>query len=301
MKEKPGFVLERSGRSGTPGFFGYNREVVVLMSGRLGSRVLAENLPPPAATIKSPRELDSMRAAGRVVALTVKTLLEALEPGITTGELDRIARKEIKALGARPSFLGYPGNPAYAPFPAVICVSINEEIVHGIPGDRVIGDGDLVKIDAGAIVDGFHGDHAVSVVCGKATPELEALVEVTRSALDRGIAAVRAGGRIGDISAAVEGFVRPRGYELVREYVGHGIGRKLHEPPQVPNIGPGGQGLVLRPGMTLAIEPMVNVGGWQTRVLGDGWTVVTADGKVSAHFEHTVAVTDGGPEILTAS
>ena len=236
-----------------------------------------------------------MRAAGRVVALTVRRLLEALEPGITTGELDRIARREIKALGAKPSFLGYFG------YPAVICVSINEEIVHGIPGDRVILDGDLVKIDAGAVVDGFHGDHAVSAVCGKATAELDALVETTKAALAKGIQAARPGSRTGDISAAVEGYVRPRGYELVREYVGHGIGRKLHEPPQVPNFGPPGQGPLLRAGMTLAIEPMVNIGGWETRVLDDGWTVVTEDGKLSAHFEHTVAVTEDGPEVLTTA
>ena len=286
--------MHAPGCPGTAGIFGYNREVAVLLNGKATPRLLAEGTPAPGATIKSARELESMRAAGRVVALTVRTLLEALQPGITTRELDRIARKEIKALGAKPSFLGFRG------YPAVICVSINEEIVHGIPGDRVIRDGDLVKIDAGAIVDGFHGDHAVSAVAGNATPEIQELVEVTRTALEKGIAAVRAGGRIGDISAAVESFVRPRGYELGREYVGHGIGRKLHEPPQVPNIGPGAQGPVLRPGMTLAIEPMVNLGGWQTRVLEDGWTVVTADGRLSAHFEHTVAVTDGSPEVLTA-
>ncbi len=237
-----------------------------------------------------------MRAAGGVVALTVKKLLQSLEPGITTGELDRIARKEIKALGAKPSFLGYPGP---TPYPAVICVSINDEIVHGIPGSRAIFEGDLVKIDAGAVVDGFHGDHAVTAVCGNGSPDLHRLVDTTREALNRGVGAVRSGGRVGDISAAVEGYVRPRGFELVREYVGHGIGRKLHEPPQVPNFGPAGQGPVLRPGMTVAIEPMVNVGGWQTRVLEDGWTVVTADGKLSAHFEHTVAVTEDGPEVLT--
>jgi methionyl aminopeptidase len=236
-----------------------------------------------------------MRAAGKVVALTVKAILEALEPGMPTKELDRVARREIKALGARPSFLGYMG------YPAVICVSLNEEIVHGIPGDRVIRNGDLVKIDAGAVVDGFHGDHAVSVVAGVATPEKAALAETTRLALAKGIEAARSGNRIGDISAAVEGFVRPRGYELVREYVGHGIGRKLHEPPQVPNFGPAGQGPLLQVGMTLAIEPMVNMGGWQTRILGDGWTVVTADGKLSAHFEHTVAVTGNGPEVLTVA
>lgn len=268
------------------------------MSGKAAPRLIAEHSPALGATIKSPRELDSMRAAGKVVALTVKAVLGALGPGVTTKELDRVARREIKALGAKPSFLGYPGP---YPYPAVICVSLNEEIVHGIPGDRVIRDGDLVKIDAGAIVDGFHGDHAVSVVVGAATTEILALVKVTREALENGIRAVRPGNRIGDISAAVEGHVRPHGYELVKEYVGHGIGRKLHEPPQVPNIGPAGQGARLVTGMTLAIEPMVNLGGWKTRILADEWTVVTMDGSLSAHFEHTVAVTDDGPEVLTVA
>ncbi len=236
-----------------------------------------------------------MRAAGRVVALTMKAVLGALAPGVTTGELDRVARRELKALGAKPSFLGYHG------FPAVICTSVNEEIVHGIPGDRVIRDGDLVKIDAGAIVDGFHGDHAVSAVAGTSTEQLAALVRTTREALAKGIEAATAGSRIGDISAAVEGHVRARGYELVREYVGHGIGRKMHEPPQVPNFGPAAQGPLLQVGMALAIEPMVNLGGWETRLLGDGWTVVTADGKLSAHFEHTVAITEAGAEVLTVA
>lgn len=264
------------------------------MNGKASARLTAESASATGVTIKSARELEAMRAAGAVVALTVRRLVEELHPGITTGELDRIARRELKALGARPSFLGYMG------FPAVICTSINEEIVHGIPGSRVIRDGDLVKIDAGAIVDGFHGDHAVSVLCGKGKPEVETLVETARESLARGIAAAKVGNRIGDISASIEAFVLPRGYELVREYTGHGIGRKLHEAPSVPNFGPAGQGPLLRAGMTLAIEPMVNLGGWQTRQLADGWTVVTADGKPSSHFEHTVAVTDAGPEILTA-
>ena len=238
-----------------------------------------------------------MRAAGRVVALTMKRVLEAVVPGTKTGELDKIARREIKALGAKSNFLGYPGR---TPFPAVICVSLNEEIVHGIPGDRVIRHGDLVKIDAGAIVDGFHGDHAVTVVAGEGSAEARSLLEVTAAALSAGIQAARPGNRIGDISAAVEAYVRPKGYELVREYVGHGIGRKMHEPPQIPNFGPAGQGPLISAGMTFAIEPMVNVGGWQTKVLEDGWTVVTADGRLSAHFEHTVAVLEGGPEVLTA-
>ncbi len=238
-----------------------------------------------------------MRAAGRVVALTMKRVLEAVVPGVTTGELDRIARKELKALGGKSNFLNYPGP---TPFPAVICVSINEEIVHGIPGNRVINSGDVVSIDAGAIVDGFHGDHAVTVVAGEASHDALALISVTRASLEAGIRAALNGNRIGDISAAVEAQVLPKGYELVREYVGHGIGRKLHEPPQIPNFGATGQGPLISSGMTFAIEPMVNLGGWQTKVMGDGWTVATADGKLSAHFEHTVAILDGGPEILTA-
>lgn len=247
-----------------------------------------------AATVKSARELDAMRAAGRVVAAAIQRLREVLRPGVTTAYLDAEAHRVIEGQGAKPSFLGYLG------FPATICTSINEEIVHGIPGDRVVQDGDLVKLDVGAVVNGFHGDAAVSLVAGTGTPQKEALVDVTRRALDAGIEAARAGGRVGDISAAVEGFVRERGYELVREYVGHGIGRQLHEPPQVPNVGTCGQGPRLRAGMTIAIEPMVNIGTWRTKVLEDQWTVVTADGALSAHFEHTLAITENGPEILTA-
>jgi len=248
----------------------------------------------PGVTIKSDRELRSMREAGRVVARTLELLAGALAPGLPTRELDRLARKEIKALGARPSFLGYLG------YPAAICVSVNEEVVHGIPGDRVIKEGDLVSIDAGAIVDGFHGDAAVTLAVGAVTGDRKALVEATRTALERGIEAARPGNRIGDISAAVEGHIRPLAYGLVREFVGHGIGRKLHEPPSVPNFGPPGEGPLLRPGMTIAIEPMVNLGTWKTKTLDDGWTVVTLDGSVSAHFEHSIAITETGPEVLTA-
>ncbi|MBI2965151.1 MAG: type I methionyl aminopeptidase [Chloroflexi bacterium] len=234
-----------------------------------------------------------MREAGRVVARTLDLLAGALAPGLPTKELDRLARSEIKALGARPSFLGYLG------YPAVICVSVNDEIVHGIPGDRVVKEGDLVSIDAGAVVDGFHGDAAVTLIVGETTPERRALVDATRKSLELGIEAARPGNRVGDVSAAIEGYIEQLGYGLVREYVGHGIGRKLHEPPQVPNYGPAGQGPVLRVGMTIAIEPMVNLGDWKTRTLDDEWTVVTLDGSPSAHFEHTVAITAGGPEVLT--
>jgi len=235
-----------------------------------------------------------MREAGRVVARTFQRLIEAVVPGTKTRELDRLARREIKSQDASPSFLGYMG------YPAAVCVSINEEVVHGIPGDRAIEDGDLVSMDLGAIVDGFHGDAAVTVIAGTGTPEGKALLDATRTALARGIEGARPGNRIGDISAAIEGAIEPLGYGVVREYVGHGIGRNLHEPPQVPNYGPPGQGPLLKAGMTLAIEPMVNLGGGKTRALDDGWTVVSADGTPSAHFEHTISITEDGPVILTA-
>ncbi len=263
------------------------------MSGRDVPWLAADGSGATGMTIKSARELELMREAGRVVALTFERVIEAVVPGTQTRELDRIARRVIKSYDATPSFLGYKG------YPAAVCVSINEEIVHGIPGDRVIADGDLVSIDMGAIVGGFHGDSSVTVIAGSGTLETEALVGATREALGRGIEAARPGNRIGDISAAVEGHVEPLGYGVVRELVGHGIGRNLHEPPQVPNYGPPGQGPLLRAGATLAIEPMVNLGTWRIKTLGDGWTVVTVDGKPSAHFEHTVAITENGPLILT--
>ena len=254
-----------------------------------------------AATIKSERELGSMRKAGRVVAAMLDRVSTAVIPGVTTAELDRIARDVLKEKHAKPSFLNYAPTPGIRPFPATICTSVNEQIVHGIPSDRVIKNGDLVKIDAGAIVDGFHGDAAVTVIAGETTYEARGLVDATKQALDIGIEAAQPGNRIGDISASIEAFIRPLGYELVREYSGHGIGRRLHEPPQIFNYGMPGQGLLLRPGMTIAIEPMVNLGGWENRVLDDEWTVVTADGAISAHFEHTVAITESGPEVLTTT
>lgn len=255
----------------------------------------------PGATIKSERELTAMRRAGRVVALMHERLQAAVVPGVTTGELDRIARGVLKEEGAEPSFLNYAPVPGITPYPGVICSSLNEEIVHGIPGKRVVRNGDLVKLDVGAVVDGFHGDAAVTVIAGEGTEKTRALVEATRRSLEIGIEAAQPGARIGDIGAAIEDFILscPGGYQLVREYTGHGIGRRLHEPPQIPNYGPAGSGLVLKPGMTIAIEPMVNIGGWETAVLDDEWTVVTADGELSAHFEHTIAITESGPEILT--
>ena len=235
-----------------------------------------------------------MREAGRVIAATIDLLVRSVVPGVKTKELDAIASREIRRLGAKPSFKGYRG------FPASICVSVNQEIVHGIPGDRVLQDGSIVSMDVGAIVGGYHADSAVTAAVGGVAPEAERLIEVTRLSMELGIKQAKAGNRVGDISAAVERFAEAQGYGVVREYVGHGIGRALHEEPSVPNFGEPGKGPLLRPGMVIAIEPMLNMGGWQTRALEDGWTVVTADGTLSAHFEHTVAITEDGPQVLTS-
>lgn len=243
--------------------------------------------------IKSPEEIAHMRAAGKVLAEVLAALVARVRPGMTTGELDGIAAKEIKARKAIPSFLGYRGYPAH------ICVSVNEEIVHGIPSKRVLKEGDVVGIDAGVIYQGFQADAAATVGLGKTSPVAQLLIETTKRAIEAGIAAARGGARLGDISAAVQQAAEAAGFSVVREYVGHGIGRAMHEEPQVPNFGPPGLGPVLRPGMALAIEPMVNVGDWRTKVGPDNWTVSTLDGSLSAHFEHTIAITEGEPEVLT--
>ncbi len=235
-----------------------------------------------------------MREAGLVVAETIEVLLRSLEPGMKTRALDAIASREIKRLGAKPAFKGYRG------FPATICVSINHEIVHGIPGERVIREGDIVSLDVGAVVDGYYSDSAVTAPAGKASPEALRLIKTTRQSLQLGIRQAVPGNRIGDIGAAVQQHAESAGYGVVREYVGHGIGRALHEEPAIPNFGEPGKGILLRPGMVIAIEPMLNQGTWHTQALDDGWTVVTADGKLSAHFEHTVAITDEGPQVFTA-
>jgi methionyl aminopeptidase len=235
-----------------------------------------------------------MREAGRVVAQTKAKLLEAIQPGISTSEMDRIAEREIRRLGATPSFKGLYG------FPATICVSIDEQIVHGIPSGRTVREGDLVSVDVGAVVSGFHSDSAFTVGVGEITEEARRLIEATRKSLRLGIAQAKAGARVGDISAAVQGYGEEMGYGVVRQYVGHGIGRALHEDPQVPNYGVPGRGPLLREGMALAIEPMFNMGDWETRQLEDGWTVVTADGSLSAHFEDTIIITASGSEVLTA-
>jgi methionyl aminopeptidase len=251
---------------------------------------------------KSPEEVGKMRLAGRIVAGTIDRVLAAVRPQVTTAELDRVAETYIRERGATPSFRGYRGGAAAAPpFPGSICTSLNEEIVHGIPSERRVNEGDLLKLDFGAIWEGFHGDSAVTVIVGDAaSADAEKLVRVTEEALEAGISQIRPGGRLSDIGAAIEQVAKGAGFEVVREYVGHGIGRSLHEEPQIPNYGKPGRGPVLKPGLVLAVEPMVNVGGWETQVLPDGWTVVTEDGSLSAHFEHTIAVTEEGHEVLTA-
>jgi methionyl aminopeptidase len=243
--------------------------------------------------IKSDREVGYMRQAGRIVAQVLEVLCREVKPGIKTKELDNIAAREITGRGARPSFKGYHG------FPATVCVSVNDEIVHGIPGERIIKEGDIVSLDLGTIYQGFQGDAAVTVGVGRIRPETRQLMEATRGALEAGIAQARAGAHLGDISAAIQGYAESRGYSVVREYTGHGIGREMHEEPQILNYGIPGEGILLKKGMTLAIEPMVNMGGWRTRPGGDNWVVLTADGSLSAHFEHTIAITDGEAEVLT--
>jgi len=245
---------------------------------------------------KSPAELDKMRRSGRILADTIDRVLDAVAPGISTLDLDRLAAEHIRAAGAIPSFLGYKG------FTASICASINNEIVHGIPSsDRVIREGDVLSLDFGAIWDGFHSDSAVTVFVG-APPSDDAkrLVEATQEALDAGISVIRPGGRLSDIGHALEQVAIRHRVGVVREYGGHGIGRAMHEDPFIQNWGPPGRGPEMKPGLVVAVEPMFNLGGDETRLLDDGWTVVTADGSLSAHFEHTIAVTEDGHEVLTA-
>lgn len=245
-------------------------------------------------TIKSKAEFDIMRRAGRLVAETLDKLQAAVKPGMSTADLDRIAYEHITKHGGTPSFKGYHG------FPASICTSVNDEVVHGIPSKRrILEEGDIVSIDCGAIIGGWHGDAAVTVPVGHTTPEMDRLLEVTKKSLYKGIEQAVPGRHLGDVSAAIQRYVEKHGYSVVREYVGHGIGRQMHEEPQVPNWGTPGRGMLLKEGMALALEPMVNAGKADVRVLKDDWTVVTQDGEWSAHFEHTVALTGNGPEILT--
>ena len=244
--------------------------------------------------LKTSRELKAMRDAGRISSRALKLAGEAVEPGVSTLGIDRIVRKYIEEQGATPSFLNYGG------FPASACISVNDVVIHGIPRkNQILKQGDIVSIDVGAFYEGFHGDNAWTFPCGEVSKEAQALMDVTRESLFEGINAARPGNRLGDIGSAVQRYVEARGYSVVRDFVGHGVGAELHEDPSVPNYGTPGRGVRLLPGMTIAIEPMVNQGVHTVETLSDNWSVVTSDGKLSAHFEHTIAITPDGPVILT--
>jgi methionyl aminopeptidase len=245
--------------------------------------------------LKSPEEVGKIHRAGRIVAEVLKELRERVRPGMTTLELDRMAEEGIGKRGGQPAFKGYKG------FPATLCTSVNEEIVHGIPSQRALQEGDIIGLDLGAIVEGYFGDAAITVAVGAIQPEVQRLVQVTKESLYRGIEKMKVGNRLSDVSHAVQKHVEAAGYSVVKDFVGHGIGQALHEEPQLPNFGKPGQGPRLRSGMVLAIEPMVNMGKDGVRVLDDHWTAVTEDGSLSAHFEHTVAITEEGPVILTSN
>ena len=245
-------------------------------------------------SLKSPREVEHMRRAGRITAQARELAGKLVRPGVTTLEIDTAVRKFIEGQGARPSFLNYNG------FPGSACISVNDEIIHGIPGHRKLREGDIVSIDVGAFIDGFHGDCAGTFPCGEVSPEAERLIAVTQQSFWEGVKFARPGCRVSDISHAVQQYVEANGCTVVREYVGHGVGAKLHEPPEVPNYGSAGHGVRLQPGMTIAVEPMVNAGRAEIRLMKDGWTVKTADGSLSAHYENSILITDGEvPEILT--
>ncbi|WP_026477633.1 type I methionyl aminopeptidase [Alkaliphilus transvaalensis] len=243
--------------------------------------------------LKSPQEIKIMQEAGKIVAETHEILMEAIRPGITTKQLDEMAEAHIRKRGALPAFKGYGG------FPASICTSINHEVVHGIPGLKVLEDGDIISIDIGALHQGYYGDAAKTHGVGKIDQEAQRLIDVTRESFYEGIKYAKENNRLSDISHAIQSYVEDRGFSVVRNFVGHGIGTKMHEDPQIPNYGPPGKGPRLKAGMVLAIEPMINVGTFEVKVLADGWTVVTLDGKYSAHYEHTVAITMDEPMILT--
>ena len=244
--------------------------------------------------LKTTRELSLMKEACVIAAGALKAAGEAVEPGVSTWELDRIAEEFIRAQGAEPNFKGLYG------YPATACISINNEVIHGIPSKkRILKSGDIVSVDLGAKFQGYNGDNAATFACGDVSPEAKRLMDVTRESLYEGIAHALPGGRVGDISAAVQSYVESRGYSVVRNYVGHGVGTSLHEAPEIPNFGVSGRGVRLVPGMTIAIEPMINAGSYDVKVLPDGWTVCTSDGSLSAHFEHTVAITADGPKIMT--
>ncbi|MBS7528208.1 type I methionyl aminopeptidase [Fusibacter paucivorans] len=244
-------------------------------------------------SIKSKHEIELMQESGRIVALAHEKIKEAIKPGITTGELDQIAEALIKAQGAIPSFKGYGG------FPAAICTSINDQVIHGIPGTTVLRDGDIISIDIGAVKNGYHGDAARTHPVGKVSEDALKLIKITEESFFEGLKYCRVGYRLSDVSNAIQRYAEASGYGVVRDYVGHGIGRKLHEAPQIPNYGKAGRGPRLTPGMVLAIEPMINDGDFEVRTLEDNWTVVTIDGGNSAHYEHTVVITDSDPILLT--
>ncbi len=246
--------------------------------------------------VKNPSELELMREAGRVNALALEEVRQAIKPGVTTGELDAIAESFIRKHGGVPIFKGYPGP---YPYPATINASINDELVHGIPGDRALQEGDIISIDCGTLLNGYVGDAAFTVGVGEISNQAQELLDTTEKALYEGISMMRSGNRTGDVSAAIQRFVESKGYHVTREYTGHGVGKNMHEGPQVPNYGTPGRGFVLRPGVTIALEPMVLVGTAKTKVMSDKWTVVSFDNSLTAHFEHTIAVTEDGPWILT--
>jgi len=249
--------------------------------------------------LKSAQEIALMREAGKVVATVLAECKNMVKPGVTTQQLDELAEKIIEQHDAIPSFKNYKSGGAPYPFPASICASINEEVVHGIPGSRKLKEGDIIKIDTGAIYKGYHADSAITVGVGRVSDKAERLMQVTQDCLKAAIAAARAGNRAGDIGAAIQAAAEPKGFSVVREYTSHGVGRELHEGFGLQNFGAAGTGMLLRPGLTLALEPMINEGRYETKVKKDGWTVVTIDGKLSAQFEHTVVITEGDAEILT--
>ncbi|MGN8896073.1 type I methionyl aminopeptidase [Flavonifractor sp. HCP28S3_F3] len=246
-------------------------------------------------SLKSPREIDCMRRAGRLTAQARALAGSMVRPGITTHEIDTAVRKFIESHGAKPSFLGYGG------FSGSACISVNEQVIHGIPGPRKLKEGDIVSIDVGAYLDGFHGDCAATFPCGEVSEEAMRLIRVTQQSFWEGIKFARPGQRVYDISHAVQQYVEGNGFSVVRDFVGHGVGAKLHEAPEVPNFGPAGHGARLQPGMTIAVEPMVCAGDWRVKVLKDGWTTVSADGSLTAHYENTILITDGEPEVLTVA
>ena len=246
-------------------------------------------------SLKSPREIEAMRKAGRITAQARALAGSMVRPGVTTKEIDLAVRRFIKSQGAKPSFLGYGG------FPGAACISVNEEVIHGIPGPRVLKEGDIVSVVVGAFIGGFHGDCAATYACGQISDEAKKLIEVTQQSFWEGIKFARPGQRVSDISHAVQQYVESHGCSVVRDFIGHGVGAKLHEAPEVPNFGPAGRGPRLLPGMTIAVEPMVNAGDWRVKVLKDGWTTVSLDGSLTAHYENTILITEDGPEVLTVT